>query len=199
MSLVPMMRSRRITTGGPQFSLFLSENDFSRLGEQLSQRMNAGAPQKWKDYRVAGAGDKSVIVESVPHWIKQYIGFSELPNSDEDWGLIVRDRRYGGFVEARESTLYFLKHGAIWLDNNEELSQWRETLSHYPENVWYGRLAEESFRLWQHGEYNFVQRIAKRGDPDRNFYVLRRVRRRRHAYAAAFEQGLHALLEVACA
>jgi len=150
---------------GPQFSLFLSEDDFSCSGEQLSERMNAGAPTKWKDYRVAGAGDKSVIVESVPRWIRQNIGFSEPPHKDEDWGLIVRDRRYGGFIEARESALYFLKHGAIWLDNNEEFSQWRRTLRYYPENVWYGRLAEESFRLWQYGEYNFVQRIAKRSDP----------------------------------
>lgn len=150
---------------GPQFSLFLSEDDFSRSGKQLSEAMNAGAPQKWKGHRVDGAGDQSVIIESVPRWIRGHIGFSELPHKDEDWGLIVRDRRYGGFIEARESTLYFLRHGAIWLDNNEEFSRWRETLSYYPENVWYGRLAEESFRLWQYGEYNFVQRTAKRGDP----------------------------------
>ena len=150
---------------GPQFSLFLSEDDFSCSGEQLSERMNAEAPPQWKEYRVAGAGDKSVIVESVPRWIRQNIGFSELPLKDKDWGLIVRDRRYGGCIEARESALYFLKHGALWLDNNEEFGQWREILSYYPENVWYGRLAEESFRLWQYGEYNFIHRIAKRGDP----------------------------------
>lgn len=149
---------------GPQFSLFLSEDDFSRSGAQLLARMNAGAPPTWKNYRVAGAGDKHVMVESVPRWIHQNIGFSEPPHQDKDWGVIVRDRRYGGCIEARESALYFLRHGALWLDNNEEFSHWRRILRYYPENVWYGRLAEECFRLWQYGEYNFVQRIARRGD-----------------------------------
>lgn len=150
---------------GPQFTLFLSEEDFSSVGEELSERMNAAAPDQWNGYWVDGAGDKNVLVRSVPRWIQQVVGFAELPQADADWGLIVKDRAVGGFIEARESSLYFLKHGALWLDNNDDFRAWRLTLARYPENVWYGRLAEETFRLWQYGEYNFVQRIAVRGDP----------------------------------
>ena len=150
---------------GPQFTLMLSEDDFHAVGDTLSTTMNQAAPQEWLGGHVDGAGDKNVLVECVPDWIRQSTGFSKLPTVDHDWSLIVKDRAVGGFVEARESALYFLKHGAVWLDNNEEFSRWQRALDYYPENVWYGRLAEETFRLWQHGEYNFVQRVAKRGDP----------------------------------
>lgn len=150
---------------GPQFSLLLSEGDFHEVGVTLSTTMNQAAPKEWLGFHLDGAGDENVHVECAPDQIRQSIGFSNLPTRDSDWGVVVRDRRVGGFVEARESALYFLKHGAVWLDNNEEFSRWRSVLDYYPENVWYGRLADESFRVWQHGEYNFVQRIAKRGDP----------------------------------
>ena len=150
---------------GPQFSLFLSENDFDRFGEQLSERMNNNAPSRWKGYWVEGAGDKHVLVENVPHWIQEKIGFVKLPQSDTDWNIIVRHRGVGGTVEARESALYYLKHGALWLNNNEEFALWRKVLEKYPESVWYARLTEECFRLWQYGQYNFIQRVAKRGDP----------------------------------
>ena len=45
------------------------------------------------------------------------------------------------------------------------MSKWRESLHYYPDKIWCIRLAEELFRVWQHGEYNFVQRVAKRNDP----------------------------------
>lgn len=96
---------------GPQFTLFLPEEDFSTVGEALSERMNAAAPDQWKGYWVDGAGDKNVLVRSVPRWIEQAIGFAEPPQADADWSQIVKDRAVGGFVEARESSLYFLKHG----------------------------------------------------------------------------------------
>lgn len=150
---------------GPQFSLFLSAGDYHKYAEVLSDKMNRNAPAKWQGYRVDGAGDKNVLVENVPHWIEGGIGFTALPQSDRDWGIIVRRRELGGSVEARESALYFFKHGALWLDNNKEFAQWRKALERYPEEVWFARLGEECFRLWQYGEYNFIQRIAKRGDP----------------------------------
>lgn len=150
---------------GPQFSLFLSEEDFHQVGAQLAECMNHAAPTQWHGFRVDGAGDQNVLVECIPDWIREAIGFSAMPQTDQAWGIIVRKREVGGAIEARESALYYLKHGALWLNNNAEFAQWRSALAYYPEQVWYARLAEECFRLWQHGEYNFVQRVAKRGDP----------------------------------
>ena len=124
---------------GPQFSLFLSAEEYDKHAEEVSEKMNRSALPKWKGCWVDGAGDKNVLVEHVPHWIEENIGFAKLPQSDQDWGIIVRDRRFGGSVEARESALYFLRHGALWLDTNEEFAQWRKALERYPEQVWFAR------------------------------------------------------------
>jgi hypothetical protein len=150
---------------GPQFTVFLSAEDYAKYGANLSEVMNSEAPNPWREFRLAGAGDKSVIVESIPNWIETYIGFTRKPNRSEDWNIIVKDRMEGGTNKARESILYFLRHGIIWFDGSGEMSNWRKSLKYYPESIWYARLAEEIFRVWQHGEYNFVQRVAKRKDP----------------------------------
>jgi hypothetical protein len=150
---------------GPQFTLFLSAEDYAEQGEKLSEVMNAEAPNPWKRFRLDGAGAKSVEVESIPNWIETWIGFSEKPSRNEDWNIVVKERIDGGINVARESILYFLRHGAIWYDGSGEMSRWREALHYYPEKIWCIRLAEELFRVWQHGEYNFVQRVANRNDP----------------------------------
>jgi hypothetical protein len=150
---------------GPQFTIFLSADDYTKHADKLSGVMNAAAPNPWCGYRLDGAGDRSVNVESIPNWMETWIGFPQKPQKDEDWETVVKDRVEGGTNETRESILYFLKHGAIWFDGSGELSGWRATLSKYPERVWYVRLAEEIFRVWQHGDYNFVQRVAERNDP----------------------------------
>ncbi|MFN8445313.1 MAG: DUF4037 domain-containing protein [Caldilineaceae bacterium] len=150
---------------GPQFTIFLSAEDYAEYGEKLSAVMNAAAPNPWKGFRLDGAGDQSVEVESIPNMMETWIGFREKPGSDEAWAIIVKERIDGGVNQARESILYFLRHAAIWYDGSGELSSWREALHTYPEKIWYIRLAEEIFRVWQHGEYNFVQRVAKRNDP----------------------------------
>jgi hypothetical protein len=64
---------------GPQFTIFLSDKDHAKHGEKLSEVMNAEAPNPWKGYRLDGAGDKSVNVESIPNWIKSWVGLSEPP------------------------------------------------------------------------------------------------------------------------
>jgi hypothetical protein len=139
---------------GPQFALFLAADDYAAFGEQVSQAMNAAAPNPWKGYRLAGAGDKSVQVESIPDWFRKYLKIGRLPTTAGDWP-----------ATSEESTLYFLRHGEIWVDGSGELSTWRSALHEYPQEIVRKRLAEESFRIWQHGEYNFVQRMATRRDP----------------------------------
>lgn len=150
---------------GPQFTIFLSAEDYERYGAEIADVLNAAAPTPWQGFKLNGAGDKSVLVESIPQWVETNLGFSQHPTTDEAWTHIVKDRIDGGTGEARESILYFLRHGAIWFDGSGELTGWRQALHTYPQRIWYARLAEEIFRVWQHGEYNFVQRVAKRQDP----------------------------------
>jgi hypothetical protein len=116
--------------------------------------LNTAAPNPWKGYRLAGAGDKSVRVESIPEWFRKYLTLARFPICAADWP-----------PSSAESILYFLRHGEIWMDGSGELSRWRLALHEYPEEVLRRRLAEECFRIWQHGEYNFVQRMAPRRDP----------------------------------
>ena len=139
---------------GPQFDLFLSAGDFASQGEQLSRAMNSAAPNPWKGYRLAGAGNKSVRVESVPGWFGQHLQLKQVPATAGDWPPV-----------QFESTLYFVRHGEVWVDATGELNRWRTALHEYPEERLYTRLAEECFRVWQHGEYNFVRRMARRRDP----------------------------------
>jgi len=139
---------------GPQFDLFLSANDYAEFGVQVSRAMNSAAPNPWKGYRLAGAGDKSVVVESIPEWFSKYLKLARLPLAAADWP-----------PSSVESGLYFLRHGEIWMDGTGEMSKWRSALHEYPDEILRTRLAEECFRIWQHGEYNFVQRMARRRDP----------------------------------
>ncbi len=139
---------------GPQFDLFLSAGDSAAIGVQLERAMNDAAPNPWNGYRLAGAGDKSVRVHCIPEWFRKYLGLSEPPAAPADWP-----------ASDHESMLYFLRHAAIWIDGSGEMTEWRSALHEYPAEVLRRRLAEECFRVWQHGEYNFVQRIARRRDP----------------------------------
>ena len=139
---------------GPQFVLFLSAEDYAAFGEQLSREMNAAAPNPWKGYRLAGAGDQSVHVDSIPGWFRKYLKLEQLPAASEDWP-----------PASLESILYFLRHGEIWIDGSGDLSRWRSALHEYPDELLRSRLAEECFRVWHCGEYNFVQRMARRRDP----------------------------------
>jgi hypothetical protein len=138
---------------GPRFSIFLSESDYDAHGRMLADSMNAMAPKTWQGFRVAGGGDKNVLVESIPAYFKNAFGMAVPPRSEREWP-----------AGCNESHLYFVRHGAIWLDQLGELSAWRAALHQYPESILYERLAEECFRVWHHGEYNFVQRLVPRKD-----------------------------------
>ena len=140
---------------GPQFVLFLSEKDYAEFGAQLSVEANSAAPAEWHGHRVAGAGDKSVLVESIPQWFDRRLHITRPPKTRQDWMALLEF----------ESSLYFLRHGTVWLDRSGELSAWRKSLHHWPEYALTKRLTDECFRAWHHGEYNFVQRMAKRRDP----------------------------------
>ena len=138
---------------GPQFEVYLSEADYSAFGRQLSGAMNAAAPNPWKGHRLAGGEPLSVTVESIPGWFGRQVGVSRPPVTPEDWS------------GSQESQLYFVRHGAVWVDGSGELTAWRVALHEYPKEVQRKRLSEECFRVRHHGEYNFVRRMAGRRDP----------------------------------
>jgi len=120
---------------GPQFDLFLSADDYASFGERLSQAMNAAAPNPWNGYRLAGAGDRSVRLESIPAWFSKHLKLERFPAIPADWPPFYL-----------ESMLYFLRHGEIWVDATGEFSKWQSALNEYPEELLRARLAEEGPR-----------------------------------------------------
>ena len=141
---------------GPQFSLFLSGADYDNFGKSISNTLNAAAPKTWQSFKVAGGGDLNVLVYAIPNWLKDTLGLTQINPMPEDW------RRLS---ETYESNLYFLKHGALWADGLGIMTALRSAVDHYPEGTKIQRIADECFKVWHFGEYNFIQRIAKRQDP----------------------------------
>jgi hypothetical protein len=147
---------------GPQFWLFLNDTDYTLFGQPLVEQLNNAAPNPWKGYRLDGAGDKAVEVFSITRFMKDFLSLDAPPQNTRDWVSV--DKPTPKALPG-ESNLYFLRHGAIFRDPLGELSAWRESLHFYPRDIWRRRLAEETFRIWHHGEYNFVQRMTHRRDP----------------------------------
>ena len=147
---------------GPQFWLFFNDADYARFGNQVSEQLNAIAPNPWQGHRLAGGGDKAVMVVSLSEFIKGMVGLDAPPQNPRDWIPISTPTPC---ALPSESNLYFLRHGAVFYDPLGELTSWRESLRVYPHDIWLRRLAEETFRIWHHGEYNFVHRMTRRRDP----------------------------------
>ena len=89
---------------GPQFDLFLSAEAYAAFGEQLSRSMNAAAPNPWRGYRLGGAGDKSVRVESIPEWFRKYFKLERFP-----W-----PRRIGRHPARSPSYIFFVMVKSGW-------------------------------------------------------------------------------------
>ncbi len=140
---------------GPHFVLWLADDDFASHGKMLEAAMNAVAPNPWNGYRLAGGGDKSVVVEGIGAYFEYNLHIREQPSGHTAWSVLTK----------YESGLYFIRHGAIWHDSLGVMSAWRRALARYPDSVRTERIADECFKIWHHGEYNFVQRMARRRDP----------------------------------
>jgi Domain of unknown function (DUF4037) len=138
---------------GPQFDLFLSAHDFRAVGPAVAAALNRAAPNPWEGHRLAGYGAQSVRVHSIPQWFRERFRLAAPPGAWPDWRPIP------------EAALYCLRHAAIWVDGSGELSAWRTHLAHYPEPLRVARLSEECYNAWHYGEYNFVERVARRGEP----------------------------------
>lgn len=140
---------------GPQFHIWLHSDDYVAMGLKIEEALNGAAPNPWNGFRVAGGGDKSVHVHNIETYCNevfhgQYADFRNPP-----WE----------YLKDHESNLYFIRHGAIWHDPASLLGEVQSVLHFYPKQCYLQRLKEECFRVWHHGEYNFVQRMVKRADP----------------------------------
>lgn len=140
---------------GPQFHIWLQADDYTALGSELEKRLNDAAPNPWNGFRVAGGGDRSVHVHNIETYCNGVFHGLCPEFRNPPWQCL----------KDHESNLYFIRHGAIWHDPSDVFGEVQSALRFYPRQYHLLRLKEESFRVWHHGEYNFVQRMVKRADP----------------------------------
>jgi len=141
---------------GPHFLLILTDDDYATSGAQLKAAINAAAPRQWAGYELLNT-TSSVLVESIESFFQEMTGFAHPPADPEMW--LATD-----YARWREAYLYRVRHGHLFHDPLGEFSARCEEFRHFPHVVWLARVCEEVFRVWHYGQYNFVERLARRQD-----------------------------------
>lgn len=101
------------------------------------------APPEWRECR-------SLISQQVVQETRQ---LRVPPATDQDW-----------YRKLREDNLCMLKRATVFHDPLGEWTQRRQSFATYPPRVWAWRTADELYRVWHFGQYNFLDRLRHRGD-----------------------------------
>ena len=136
---------------GPSFQVVLTGDDFRRWGRRLSRAINECAPRQWAGAEYRGGGD-SIWVQSLHKWFTA-LGAQHSPKRPMSW------------LRLRECDLYIVRHMTIFHDPLGEFTARKEAFHYYPYRAWLQRIADETFNVWHHGEYNFIDRMVYRRDP----------------------------------
>jgi hypothetical protein len=154
---------------GPQVVIYLSEEDHTRLDDQLREALGLELPFTFRGYpthfeevtdepgtvvpRVAGIRpiNHRVQFTTLHGFLRQYIGVS----LDEE--LSVRD-----WLTIPEQKLRTLIAGAVYHDGLDVLGPMRQELAYYPHDMWLYLLSAQWQRIGQ--EEPFVGRAGTVGD-----------------------------------
>lgn len=139
---------------GPQFTIVLLERDYDLLGPNLHESINKAAPKEWNGRLWRSAPEPNIPVMSMNQWFRENIQLVQPPETLESW-----------IKDVREHNLYELRHATIFHDPLGEFTARRKQFWYYPRNAWLHRLATEVWDAWHFGQYNFLDRLAKRDDP----------------------------------
>lgn len=139
---------------GPGFCLWLSGEDFARIGERLTSAYEA-LPKTFKGYgpRQSSPGEEHRVgVIEIDTFYKTYTGLDHPPEDVQEW------------LSIPEEALSVSTNGSVFRDPLGRFSDWREKLKqYYPEEVRVYKIAMVCVRLAQSGQYNFP-RSFKRGE-----------------------------------
>lgn len=153
---------------GPRFILFLSEEDYSNLKDEIKQKLSEELPYEFMGYSTnfTDSGENGVRsfqkIESGPvnHMIDIYtiksmwemrIGFDPY-----------QEITYKDWLSFPQQRLLALTAGAIYYDGLGELQKIREKFSYYPEDVWLYMLYSQWTKISQ--EEAFMGRTGDVGD-----------------------------------
>lgn len=138
---------------GPGFSVFLTEDDYTQMGEKVYEALLL-LPQDYHGYKPfwgAAPGSGRNGVGSFVEWLNRQRILAAIPQTDRDW------------LDIHEHQLLWATNGVILHDPLGEVSGIRKQLSYYPDPVWRKRLALKCHQLHQSGSYQ-TSRFLKRND-----------------------------------
>lgn len=136
---------------GPDFCLWVTEETYGQIGEQLEEAYH-GLPEEFKGYRraprVSGKSRRGVIV--ISDFYRELTGakcYEEI-----DWS------------SALDSSLAAAVNGEIFCDKEGVFTDFRRKLSQgYPERIRLLKIAENAAKFAQTAQYNYM-RMERRGD-----------------------------------
>jgi len=136
---------------GPDFCLWVSDEIYERIGEELTKAYNA-LPKEFMGYTRTmsdkGIGRRGVI--RISEFYKKFLGTDVY--EDIDWRGI------------EDYNLLCATNGEVYIDETGDFSKLRNELKKgYPENILYLKIADDMARICQAGQYNYA-RMLKRGD-----------------------------------
>lgn len=138
---------------GPGFAIWLSEEDYAKIGEKLQEAYD-GLPEEWKGYRrlVSAHGNSRTGVTTYERYFKRILGISHVPQTCEEW------------LYVDEYALCAAVSGEIFHDPKGTFSSMlAELKAHYPKEICNRKRLQEFALYEQCGPYNYP-RMAARGD-----------------------------------
>ncbi len=138
---------------GPGFCLWLTEEDYEAIGEELKDAYDDLPPVFLDTARLTmHEASQRVGVFRIGDFYENLAGFRDIPDSENTW-LFVTDEQ-----------LSKVTNGAVFRDDLGEFTRIREGLkSYYPEDVHLRKLAYAASMFSQYGQYNYP-RMLGRGD-----------------------------------
>ncbi len=130
---------------GPQFLVFMTEEDFAEVGSEVTQRL-ATLPQ---DYQGFANKHRPTMAVSIPAWFQTCLDNQPIPSTPTEW------------LPLNENRLLEATNGAIWYDSHGDVTRVRRYLSYYPDDVWRSRLAQKLWQVTDSGVYNFVRAVRR--------------------------------------
>lgn len=140
---------------GPAFCLWLTDDDYLRIGGRLQQAY-LGLPPTFMGFgpRQASAGEEwRVGVGRTADFFRRFTGLDRPPETLQEW------------LRIPEPNLATCTNGKVFCDPLGDFTRWRQALlGYYPEDVRLKKIASLCIAIAQTGQYNFA-RSVRRGEP----------------------------------
>ncbi len=139
---------------GPGFCIWLSNEDYTKYGQLLSEVYDA-LPKEFMGFKRLRQSDMTsdrVGVMSIESFYCRYTGLNRAPEVLSEWRFLP------------DSNFAVVTNGQVWEDGLGQFTGIRnKILAHYPEDVRRKKLSHHAAVAAQSGQYNFY-RCEKRGD-----------------------------------